>query len=412
VAAGVPIEADLVERYLLELARIGAYGDTGVWRTAYSPEWTAAQDQIVAWCREAGLHPRRDAVGNVWGVLEGTESGPSIVSGSHIDSQRPGGRYDGALGVVGALIAMRALKAEFGRPRRTLEMLSMCEEEASRFPAANFWGSRAITGQIRSDETESVRGYEGESIGDAMRSAGLDPCRVSEARRDDIDSFIELHIEQGPRLEHASLPIGIVTGITGIRHSVVEVRGRADHAGAAPMDLRRDPMPVAAEIVSGVVAVAREMGAPAVTTVGRVIVEPNLASVVPERVTLTVDARHPDTGEREKLYARQNAVVRTAATRSGLEATSRTVVDQEPRRCDPGIVLLIQRLAAELGILAMTLHSGAGHDSQVMARLAKVAMIFVRSKEGRSHTPAEFTSVEDAVLGIRLLAEALYELGY
>jgi len=412
VVAGVTIDTDLVERHLFELARNGAYGETGVWRTAYSQEWMAAQDQITSWCWEAGLHPRRDAVGNVWGVLEGTESGPSIVSGSHIDSQRPGGRYDGALGVVGALIAMRALKAEFGPPRRTLEMLSMCEEEASRFPAANFWGSRAITGQTRPEETEAVRGYEGESIGDAMRSAGLDPSTISEARRDDIDSFIELHIEQGPILEHATLPVGIVTGITGIRHSIVDVHGRADHAGAAPMALRRDPMPVVAEMVSGVIAAAREMGAPAVTTVGRLVVEPNLPSVVPERVTLTIDSRHPEAGEREELYARQNAVIREAATTWGLDVASRVVVDQRPCPCDQELVRLIQQTANELDIASMFMHSGAGHDSQVMAQIAKVAMIFVRSKEGRSRTPAKFTSVEDAVIGIRLLAEVLCELAY
>ena len=412
VVPGITIDPDLVERYLLELARNGAYGETGVWRTAYSPEWMAAQDQITAWCWQAGLHPRRDAVGNIWGVLEGTESGPSIVSGSHIDSQRPGGRYDGALGVVGALIALRALNAEFGQPRRTLEMLSMCEEEASRFAAANFWGSRAITGQIRLDEAGSVRGYEGESIGDAMRSAGLDPDRISEARRDDINTFIELHIEQGPALEHAALPVGIVTGITGIRHSVVEVCGRADHAGAAPMDYRRDPMPVAAEIVSGVIAAAREMGAPTVTTVGRLIVEPNLPSVVPERVTLTIDARHPEPGEREELYARQDAIIREAANRSALDVRARIAVDQQPCPCDPELVRLIQQTATELGIASMFMHSGAGHDSQVIANIAKVAMIFVRSRGGRSHTPAEFTSVEDAVIGIRLLAGVLHKLAF
>jgi allantoate deiminase len=288
----------------------------------------------------------------------------------------------------------------------------MCEEESSRFPGANFWGSRAITGQIDPHEPETVRGYEGETIGEAMRAVGLDPGRISEARRDDLDVFIELHIEQGPVLEQAGLPVAIVTGITGIRHSVVEVHGRADHAGAAPMALRRDPMPVAAEIISGVIEVAREMGAPAVTTVGRVNVEPNLPAVVPERVTFTVDARHPEAGARERLYARQRDLIVAVKSRSPLEIVSRVVLDQPPSPCDPGLVRLLQGAAKNLAIPTMTMPSGAGHDSQVMARIARVGMIFVRSREGRSHTPAEFTSVEDAVLGIQLLAATLHTLAY
>jgi len=169
---------------------------------------------------------------------------------------------------------------------------------------------------------------------------------------------------------------------------------------------------IVAEMVSGVIAAAREMGAPAVTTVGRLVVEPNLPSVVPERVTLTIDSRHPEAGEREELYARQNAVIREAATTWGLDVASRVVVDQRPCPCDQELVRLIQQTANELDIASMFMHSGAGHDSQVMAQIAKVAMIFVRSKEGRSRTPAKFTSVEDAVIGIRLLAEVLCELAY
>jgi len=410
--AQLHIDPVLVERSILELARHGAYGETGVWRTVYSPEWVRAQEQYTSWCREAGLSVRRDAVGNVWGALQGREPGPSIVSGSHIDSQRPGGRYDGALGAIGALIALRSLTERYGQPKRTLEAVSICEEESSRFPGANFWGSRAITGRIRPDEPETVRGYDGETIGEAMRAAGLDPRRIPEARRDDIDVFLELHIEQGPVLEHAGLAVGVVTGITGIRHTVIEIHGRADHAGAAPMALRRDPMPVAAEIISGVLGAARAMGAPAVTTVGRVNVEPNLPAAVPEKVTFTIDARHPDAAARETLYARQTDLIAEANARSPLDIVSRVVLDQPPSLCDAELVQLVRRTADELTIPTMLLHSGAGHDSQIMAREARVCMIFVRSREGRSHTPAEFTSIEDAVLGIQLLATVLHKLAY
>ena len=213
----VHVDAHLIERHLGELARHGAYHETGVWRTAYSREWVAAQEQVAAWFAQAGLEVRRDEVGNVWGRLEGTEPGRVLASGSHIDSQTPGGRYDGALGVIAALVAVGTLRERFGRPRRTIEAVSLCEEEASRFPAASFWGSRAVTGRIGPDEPALIRDFEGVSIGDAMGAVGLDPSRIPEAARNDIDAWIELHIEQGPILETAGVPVGVVDVITGIR---------------------------------------------------------------------------------------------------------------------------------------------------------------------------------------------------
>jgi allantoate deiminase len=408
----IEVDPALVERYIMELARFGAYGNTGVWRTVYSPEWVAATDQYAAWCEEAGLRVRRDAVGTVWGRLDGTASGKAIVSGSHIDSQRPGGRYDGTLGALAGLIAIRTLKERFGTPRRPLECLAFCEEEGSRFPAANFWGSRAITARIAPDEPERLRGYDGETIGDAMRAVGLDPARIPEAARDDIDTFIELHIEQGPVLEHAGLPVGVVTGITGLRHYVVEVRGQANHAGAFPMDLRRDPMAGAAEIIGGVIDTAAAIGRPAVTTVGRIQADPNYPAIVPGKVTFTIDARHPDAGPLAELYARHEALMRDVAARRGLDISWHTTLDLPPSPADATTVQLLQDAARDLGVPAMLMHSGAGHDSQVMAGRSKIAMIFVQSKDGRSHTPEEFTSIEHAVLGINVLAAGLHRLAY
>lgn len=408
----VTIDPELVERYVLELAQHGAHGETGVWRTVYSPEWVAAQDLVASWCVEAGLTVRRDAVGNVWGRLDGTAPGRVIASGSHIDSQTPGGRYDGALGVIAAVVALRALREQFGRPRRTLEAVSLCEEEASRFHAARFWGSRAITARIERDEPEKIRGYEGETIGDAMRSVGLDPTRIPEAARDDLDTWIELHIEQGPILEDEQLPVGIVWSITGIRHYVVEVLGRSDHAGARPMDTRLDPMAGAAEMILGVIDIALELGRPAVTTVGKVNVEPNLAPAVPAQVTFTVDTRHPDPVEIHRLHQRQEELMRSVAERRGLRISWNIPLDLPPCVCDPSLVALLEQTARTQQIPFLTMHSGAGHDTQNMAAAAKAAMIFVQSEGGRSHTPEEFTKVEHAVEGIRVLAAALHQLAY
>ena len=409
-----PIEIDpaQVERYVMDLAAFGAHGETGVWRTVYSPEWVGATDKYATWCAEAGLDVHRDAVGNVWGRLAGREGGPSIVSGSHIDSQRPGGRYDGALGALAGLIAVKALKEQFGQPKRTLEALSLCEEEGSRFPATNFWGSRAITGRIGPDDAANMRGYADETMADAMRGVGLDPARIPEARRDDIESFVELHIEQGPILEHAGLPVAVVDAITGIRHYFVELTGTQNHAGAFPMDLRHDPMQGFAEICSGVVNTAHRLGRPAVTTVGRVVAEPGFPAVIPRKITFTVDARHPDPDARADLYAKHEGLMREVAARRGLEITWRFATDHPPCLSDPGLVATFQEAARGQGIPFMTMPSGAGHDSQQMASIAKVVMIFVRSKDGRSHTPEEFSSIEDIVAGIRVLAAGLHTLAY
>lgn len=406
------IDKALVERYVLDLARFGAFGETGVWRTVYSPEWVAAADQYAAWCAEAGLEVRRDAVGNVWGRLAGSEPGPSIVTGSHLDTQRPGGRYDGALGALAGLIALRTLAATFGRPRRTLEALALCEEEGSRFPSANFWGSRAITGRIGAGDAERLKSYEGETMAAAMTAVGLDPTRVAQACRSDIDSFVELHIEQGPVLEQADLPVAIVDAITGLRHYWVTLTGEQNHAGAFPMDLRRDPMAGFAEIALGVINTAHRMGRPAVTTIGRVIADPNYPAVVPRSVAFTVDARHPDPAQRELLYARHEALIREVAARRSLGLEIKQQLDHAPCVCDPGLVSLFQDAARDQGVPFLTMPSGAGHDSQQMAEIAKVVMIFVRSAGGRSHTPEEFSSIPDIVAGIRTLAAGLHRLAY
>jgi allantoate deiminase len=408
----IDVDAGLVERLLLELARDGAYGETGVWRTAYSPEWVASQNRVAAWMAEAGLEVRQDAVGNVWGTLVGSASGQVVATGSHIDSQTPGGRYDGALGVIAALVALRALGEQYGTPRHTLAAVSLCEEEASRFHATNFWGSRAIVGAISPDEPDRILDKEGTSIGEAMRAVGLDPRRIPEARRDDLDTWIELHIEQGPILEAERLPVGVVDAITAIRHYVVELLGRSDHAGARPMEGRLDPMAGFAEIVTAVIGVALESGPPAVTTVGRVDVQPNLPSAVPDRVTFTLDSRHPDQQAVDVQHARQEQLMRQIAERRGLQISWTKPLDLPASPSDPTVVAALEQAAKEQGVPHRRMHSGAGHDTQNIAKIARTAMVFARSKGGRSHTPEEFTSVDDCVAAIRVLAAALHGLAY
>ena len=408
----IKVDPALVEKMIVEMGTIGAHSGTGVWRTVYSPEWVAANDLFARWCGEAGLTVSHDAVGNVWGRLEGSESGKSIVSGSHIDTQTPGGRYDGTLGALSALIALKLLREQFGQPKRTLEAVSLCEEEGSRFPTANFWGSRAITGAISPTDPDTTIGFGGETIGDAMRAIGLDPSAIPSAKRDDIESFVELHIEQGPILEHADLPVGVVDAITGLRHYRITLKGEQNHAGAFPMDLRRDPMAGFAEIVTGVINTAHRMGRPAVTTVGRCEVVPNGAAVVPGEVRFTVDVRHPDPEQGLKLYALHEALMREVAARRGLEIEWSIGIEKPPVLADRRLVTTFEEAAREQELPFLTMASGAGHDSQQMAKIAGMVMLFVRSKDGRSHTPEEFSSIPDICAGIELLAAGLHKLAY
>ncbi len=407
------IDPDQIERWIEELAEFGARGETGVARLVYSPEWVAAQDQVATWMSDAGLRVERDTVGNVWGYLDGTSGAPGVIAtGSHIDSQNPGGRFDGALGIIAGIAALGDLRARFGQPERTLAVVSLVEEEASRFSAANFWGSRAIIGRIGEDEPRRLRGYDGVTMAEAMRDAGLDPARIPEARRDDIETFIELHIEQGPFLEHLDLPVGIVEQITGYRQYLVTLEGTANHAGTTPMDLRRDAMAGAAEMINGVINTAHRMGRPCVTTVGRMVVTPNERAVIPRQVAFTIDARSPDPAQRELLLARHEALLHEVAERRGLKLTLRTDSDRAPVASDPELVATIVEAATDAGVPAQRMVSGAVHDSMQLAEIARIAMIFVRSRGGISHSPDEFTSAADAAAGTEVLARTLHRLAY
>lgn len=406
------IDPKKVADMIFTLGEFGTHSDTGVWRTAFSEEWVAAQDCIAGWSREAGLEVRFDAAGNLWARAEGTEGGDAIVSGSHIDSQCPGGRYDGALGVLSALIAITALKDAFGPPRKPLEVVSLCEEEGSRFPTAGFWGSRAIVGRVQPGDCDNTVDISGISIGTAMANAGFDPAQISQAVRDDIAAFIELHIEQGPFLEDADRPVAVVNAITHIRQTKVKLTGQSNHAGAFPMDIRCDPMAGFAEAVTTVIDHANALGRPAVTTVGKCSVDPGGSAIIPSSVTFTIDARHPDPKAALELYKTHDIMLSDIAARRGLSVETEILLDLPPCLSDPTFLKAMDQAAQAAGVATMHMASGAGHDAQQMAEICPIAMIFVRSEDGRSHTPEEFSTIEDIVAGIKVLAGTLYQLAY
>jgi len=396
-------DAALLQRRLDELYAIGAEPEGGgAYRPLYGSAWAAAGELVAGWMKDAGLTVRRDAVGNIWGRLEGSAGGKAVVTGSHIDTVRHGGRLDGALGICAGLTAVEALATTLGKPKRPLEVVAICEEEGSRF-ATNFWGSRAITGSIERVDAD---------IAQAMRDVGLDPANISAAARDDIDTFVELHIEQGAVLDASGAPLAIVSAITGTAHLEVAVTGRADHAGTTPMDMRLDALAGAAAMIQAIESIARSLGAPAVATVGKLSVQPDQINVVPGLVVFTIDLRHPDLAGRRGLEERVRSLCGTIAAERELGLLIRTLQEKPPVPMHRDVRAVLERAARDQGVTPATLVSGAGHDAQILAARCRVGMLFVPSIGGRSHCPEESTNPADIELGTRVLTRSLELLAY
>jgi allantoate deiminase len=398
------IDGALLERRLDELYAIGGEPEGGTFRPLYGPAWATAVERVERWMKDAGLKSRRDAVGNLWGRAEGSEKGKAIVTGSHIDTVRRGGRLDGALGIVAGLTAVEALLKTRGKPRLPLEVVAICEEEGSRF-STNFWGSRAIVGAIGADEPERA-------MADAMRERGLDPSRIATAVRTDIGTFIELHIEQGVVLASSGTPLGVVSVIAGTAHLEIIVTGRPDHAGTTPMELRGDALAGSAAMIQAVESIARALGKPAVATVGKIRAEPDQINVIPGRVVFTVDLRHSDLGARRALEERIRSLCGTIASDRSLQIEIRTLQERSPVAMHAEVRALLARAAKESGVAATEMVSGAGHDAQILAARCRVGMLFVPSIGGRSHCPEESTNPEHLKFGTEVLARSLELLAY
>jgi allantoate deiminase len=415
----VQIEPAEMQRLVEALGQHGEQPGGGIIRPVYSPAWKAAQTQLAEWFAQAGLQVRQDAVGNLFGRLEG-ESARTILTGSHIDTVLLGGRYDGALGVLSAFAAVRALKQQHGaggggggggKPRRSLEVVALCEEEDSRFHA-NFWGTRGLLGLIRPEELDALVDEDGVTIGQAMREVGLPPEQYHEAVRTDLDAFVELHIEQGRILYDEQVPLGVVETITGLYRYLTTVEGRTDHAGTTPMDLRRDAVQAAAHMSVDITRIVEREGRPAVVTTGKWDVQPGAWNIVPGRASFSVDLRHPDEATKQALAARLRDTCDRIAAERGVSVRYDLAGDVLPMAMHPDIQAVLAAAAEAHGLTYKRMVSGAGHDSQVMATRLPTGMLFVPSVDGRSHSAAEYTTPEDAARGARVLATALHRLAY
>ncbi len=405
------VDGDRLLKRLGELAAIGAIeGTEGCARLALTDEDKAGRDLVVTWMRDLGMHVVVDGIGNVTATWVGPDTDPGlapVMTGSHIDTVRTGGRYDGNLGVLAGLEVVETL-AETGHcPARPLTVAFFTDEEGSRFPP-DMLGSLVYVGGMALEEALDIEGIDGAVLGEELERIGYrgaGPCPGPAPH-----AFVELHIEQGPVLEAEGYTIGAVTGVQGISWTELTVTGQSNHAGTTPMALRRDPGHVAAAIAASVRDLVTELGGRQVGTVGRIELHPNLVNVVAATASLTVDLRNTDEAQLAEAERRLAERSEELALAEGVTIDSRRLARFEPVAFDESVVDLVERTAEARGHRVMRLPSGAGHDAQMLARVAPTAMIFTPSRGGISHNPAEHTDPADLEAGADVLLHVMLQL--
>jgi hydantoinase/carbamoylase family amidase len=398
------------------IAELATFNDDpaagGITREIYTPTYGAALEQVIDRMRAAGLEPRLDAAGNLFGRWPGAApAAPMVLTGSHVDTTLNAGAYDGVLGVLGAIEAVHLLRDQGFVPRRSIEVVAWAGEEP-RF-GTGCVGSRVAAGELSRADLDRLRDRDGVTMAQALRSAGFDPDRLADARIDPatVHALVELHIEQGIVLETHGEPIGVVSAIAAPHDFRLTFRGAATHAGATPMDLRHDALAGAAEAIVAVERLARASPSPTtVGTVGVVRALPGAINVVPGTVELDVDVRDSDAAAREQTVTAIIAEARAIAGGRGLALDVTQIVDDAPVACDPAVIAAAQETCDELGLPARTMISGAYHDAMIMGRRVPVGMIFVPSRGGVSHHPDEYTAPEELDRGVAVLAGTLARL--
>ncbi len=383
-----------------------------LFRAYLTPAHAAAIKALSGWMAEAGLATRTDAAGNLIGRFEGREpDAAAILIGSHIDSVRDGGRYDGPLGIMLGIECIDRLRREGRRLAYAVEVIAFGDEEGSRFPAPMLT-SRAVAGTLAAGMLD-IADAGGTTLANALAERGLDIDRFGQAARtaETVRAYVEAHIEQGPALEAAGLPVATVTGIAAQRRYRVTVVGLAGHAGTSPMPLRRDALAAAAEMVLAIERIGSEKPDDLVATVGSLDVAPGAPNVVPGGVTFTVDVRAGVGAIRDAAAASIAAAIDRIAEKRGVAATVTLTHDMAASPCDPALVDLMDEAIAESGLPPRRLVSGAGHDAMVMAALCPTAMLFIRCTGGISHNPAEAVEAADVEPALEVLCRFVDKVG-
>jgi len=401
------IDGDRLLRRIDDLATIGPIEGGGSCRLALTDEDRDGRDLVVAWMTDLGLDISMDGIGNVVGVRPGRTDGPPIMTGSHIDTVRTGGRFDGNLGVLAGLEVIETLEFNGITTEHPFAVAFFTDEEGARFQP-DMLGSLVYAGGMGLEEALDVVGIDGTVLGeelDRIGYRGTSPCPGIAPR-----AFVELHVEQGPVLEADGVTIGAVTGVQGISWTELAITGESNHAGTTPMHLRHDAGYVAAAIAAHVRQLAIRMGGRQVATVGSLELNPNLVNVIAGSATMTVDLRNTDEALLVEAEADLARFVAEAAAAEGVTVAERTLARFQPVAFDDRVVDTVAAVAAELGHSVKRLPSGAGHDAQMMARLCPTGMVFVPSRDGISHNPAEYTEPDDLVAGADVLLGSMLAL--
>ncbi|MDN0192402.1 allantoate deiminase [Bacillus stercoris] len=398
--------------YIEWLAQYGASADGGVTRLLYTKEWMDAQLALKTEMSSFGLETRFDDVGNVFGRLSGTQSPDEvIVTGSHIDTVINGGKYDGAYGILAAMLAIKQLKEAYGAPKKTLEAVSLCEEEGSRFPMT-YWGSGNMTGVFSLQDGAEPRDESGVSLQTAMHECGFGKGVFQPAYRTDISAFVELHIEQGQTLEMSGRDLGIVTSIAGQRRYLVTLEGECNHAGTTSMKWRKDPLAASSRIIHELLLRSEEQPEELRLTCGKITAEPNVANVIPGRVQFSIDIRHQHQHVLKQFHKDMVALINGICHQKGIRAVIDEYMQIEPVPMDERLKAAAFETALENGISCEEMVSGAGHDAQMIGRRYPACMLFVPSRGGISHSPKEYTPARQLEIGVRALTYLLHKLAY
>jgi N-carbamoyl-L-amino-acid hydrolase len=403
------INAERLLGRLRELGQIGRDGDGRLIRLAGSDADKAARDAFVSWIRAAGMEVVVDRIGNIFGIWkDGANANEApILLGSHIDTVINAGIYDGCYGVLSGLEVIETLKDAGFVPARPIVVTAFTNEEGVRY-APDMMGSLVFAGGLSVEEALATVGTDGSVLG-----KGLD--RIGYAGSEEPGflkphAYVELHIEQGPVLEREGVPIGAVENLQGISWQRLTIDGEANHAGTTPMSMRRDAGHAAAHVVTFLRDRARNANTPTVATVGCMSFEPNAINVIPSRATFTVDLRDPDEGRLQTEEAALAAYLEELASAEEVTISVERLARFEPVTFDRRIVGLVEDAARERGLASKRMTSGAGHDAQMIARIAPAAMIFVPSIGGISHNPREHTPDADLVAGANVLLDVVSRL--
>jgi len=391
---------------IMDLASIGAIDGGGCARLALTDEDAAGRDLVVGWMHELGMTVTTDVIGNVIGTWN-VGKGLPVMTGSHIDTVRTGGKYDGNLGVLAGLEVIQTLQEASIIPSRPISVGIFTNEEGSRF-APDMLGSLVYVGGLPIEDALDIVGIDGARVGDELERIGYNgatPCPGFAPH-----AFVELHIEQGPVLERTNVKIGAVTGVQGISWQEITITGQSNHAGTTPMSMRRDPGYVAAKIAVFLRDLADRYGGHQVCTVGKVDLFPNLVNVIPAKAVMTLDVRNTDENILAEAEQEISQFIESLSKSEGVQVASRALARFEPVIFHPQVIAIVESVSAAHSPSVTRMPSGAGHDAQMLARVCPSAMIFVPSVEGISHNPAEFTDPDDLVTGSNILLQVLIEL--